>query len=410
MPKGFGLHNTHTSKEVQFLIHTRVRSIQSQIHGIQFFDQRLPSEAPSYEAWVSDTASLIDNLVNKVGADGAAGSWLAAAAQQCQVLLHRPCSRNIAVSETSLVACVSASIQLIGSYTSAVQAGGFVMAFELANSAFQAGMVLLYALRNHSVVLDQTTFLEAAHESLNDLPKLLVRFPCLWRHSEIAKLTRAKEKLAIRWPAVSDTAHYIRELIDTCLRNPVGHDGTTYDMNVLEELDCLVTQRRVHTLQHRNIPFPPHRRQGPQSDTASQASEGFLDDDEWWRAFIHDDFEMDGDIGLTPAPEPSRGMALAQLTGSPSVATPLDTSSLKKKEPVSISTEVDELLKALPSCSYCRDRRIKCHQQIPACRECQRISRECVIFDPILEGNVPLRSVSTNSLCYQTTLILAGLC
>lgn len=51
------------------------------------------------------------------------------------------------------------------------------MAFELANSAFQAGMTLLYALRNHSAILEETTLLEAGHKSLSDLPKLLVRPP-----------------------------------------------------------------------------------------------------------------------------------------------------------------------------------------------------------------------------------------
>jgi hypothetical protein len=78
------------------------------------------------------------------------------------------------VSDASLVAGVEASIQLIISHTAAVQAGGFVMAFELANSAFQAGMILLYALRNHFKVLEQTSLRDPAHESLNSLPVLLV--------------------------------------------------------------------------------------------------------------------------------------------------------------------------------------------------------------------------------------------
>lgn len=59
--------------------------------------------------------------------------------------------------------------------------------------------------------------------------------------------------LSRRWPALSDTAHYIRELFDTSLRNPLGHNANAYDVNVLKELDCLITQRRIHSIHHRNI-------------------------------------------------------------------------------------------------------------------------------------------------------------
>jgi hypothetical protein len=53
--------------------------------------------------------------------------------------------------------------------------------------------------------------------------------------------------------------------------------------------------------------------------------------------------------------------------------------------------ELESLLGALPSCSLCRDRRVKCHQQLPACKECLRASRVCSIFDPVLGTNVPMR-------------------
>lgn len=157
-------------------------------------------------------------------------------------------------------------------------------------------------------------------------------------------------------------------------------------MNVLEELDCLVTQRRIHTIYHRNIPFPPQNKPGPQSDTASHASGGFLDDETWWSAFINDDFEMDANFFL-----PKTVDAAPLNSHSPSM-------SPKPKSPAHTgrqgSGDLDTILTAIPSCSYCRDRRIKCHQQLPACRECLRTGRECVIFDPILERNVTMRLVA----------------
>lgn len=169
-----GVQKSVTPKEFQFIIHTKVRIIQSQIHGIQFFDQALPEGAESYEAWVEATKATISDLVDQVTTDGVVTSWLASAAHQCQVVLHRPCSRNIAVSESSIIAAAAASIQLITSYMRTIQSGGFILTFELSNSAFQAGMVLLHALRNHSVELEQATLAEPGHEALEVLVQLLV--------------------------------------------------------------------------------------------------------------------------------------------------------------------------------------------------------------------------------------------
>ncbi|UPL02929.1 hypothetical protein LCI18_013863 [Fusarium solani-melongenae] len=365
-PEWFGLQRSHDFREAQFLIHTRIRIIQSQIHGVQFFDQPFPNHFEDYDAWVQSMMDLIKSLVNQGATDGLARSRLESAAYQCEVLLHRPCSRNMAVSASSLIAAATASIQLIMSHIQAVRSGGFIMAFELTNSAFQAGMVLLYVVRNHAAELEGTPILVSGHEGLDALIQLL-------------------DTLSIRWPAVADTAHYIRELVDTCRRNQVGQDGSDYDMSVLEELDCLVTQRRVHTIRHRNIPFPPHAKPGPQSDTASQTSCGFLDDDDWWRAFINDDLEMDES-------PPTRPEALVDFALPEARVTPPEPQSPNTSASTPVA-DLDKILGALPSCSFCRDRRIKCHQQLPACRECLRVSRECMIFDPVQGMNVSMRRI-----------------
>ncbi|KAK7413363.1 hypothetical protein QQX98_007740 [Neonectria punicea] len=265
---------SHAHKEKQFLIQTHVCLIQSEIHAVQFFDHPIPDHAADYETWVHKTEALVRNLVEQVRADGVATPWLVSAAHQCQVLLHRPCSRNLAVSESSLVAAATASINLINSSLESVITGGFVVVFELANSTFQAGMVLLYALRNHASELHQASLTTHSESALQDLGKLF-------------------DALSRKWPALSDTKHYLKELVDTNLRNPVGNYGSEYDMNVLEELDCLVTQRRIHSIYHRNLPLPILFKGTPQSDASAQISPGFLDDETWWRDFINQDFDKD---------------------------------------------------------------------------------------------------------------------
>lgn len=173
-PDGFGLERSQNAKEVEFLVQTRVRIIQSQVHGVQFFDQPLPRNMEDYDDWVKDVGGLIDNLVQQVATDRLAHSRLESAAHQCQVLLHRPSSRNMAVSESCLIAAANAAIRHITSQMKVARSGGFVMVFELANSAFQAGMVLLYAIRNHASVLEQMMILTPGHEALEVLGQLLV--------------------------------------------------------------------------------------------------------------------------------------------------------------------------------------------------------------------------------------------
>jgi hypothetical protein len=165
---------SHLNQEKQFLIHVRVCIIQSEIHGVQFFDQDIPESAADYDTWVQNTKDSIQDLVNQITADGFATSWLISAAQQCQVLLHRPCSRNISVSTSSLNAAASASIQLINTSLEGAMAGGLIGTFEIANSAFQAGVVILYALRNRTSELQQASLRIQAQEALDNLVQLLV--------------------------------------------------------------------------------------------------------------------------------------------------------------------------------------------------------------------------------------------
>ncbi|KAH7000673.1 fungal-specific transcription factor domain-containing protein [Ilyonectria destructans] len=165
---------SHVHKEKQFLIQTQMCLVQSQIHAVQFFDHPIPDHISDYESWIQQTEEAVLNLVQHVKADGVATTWLVSAAHQCQVLLHRPCSRNIAVSESSLTAAVSASIQLINTSLESAIAGGFVIVFELANSAFQAGMVLLYALRNHANEVQQASLASNSQNALDGLVQLFV--------------------------------------------------------------------------------------------------------------------------------------------------------------------------------------------------------------------------------------------
>ncbi|KAJ3546898.1 hypothetical protein NM208_g1784 [Fusarium decemcellulare] len=359
-------HMPPVHEEKQFLIHTQMCLIQSEIHGVQFFDQPIPDQEVDHTAWVQKSKESVHALLRYASSEGVITPWLISAAQQSQILLHRPCSRDIAVSEASLIEAATASIHLVNTSLKSSLAGDFVFTFELANSAFQGGMILLYALRNHTAQVQQATLADESNLALENLCRLF-------------------ETLSARWPALSDTARYITELVETNLRNPIGNLGSEYDMSVLEELDFLVTQRRVHSIYHRNLPIPSKQNADAQFESLNQISPGFLDDDSWWRDFINDDFDMFDHY------EPST--SADSFTVPALESTPDQRSPKIQRQLVKRGTDLDEVLEGLPACSFCRDRRIKCHRQLPACRECQRTNRECTFFDPILSENISLKRV-----------------
>lgn len=202
--------------------------------------------------------------------------------------------------------------------------------------------------------------------------------------------TKSQNNLSSRWPPLSDTASYINELIDTNLRNPLGHNGSHYDMQVLEELDCLVTQRRIHSIRHRNIPFPPPKKSTPPASEPENVSRDFLNEEQWWTDFIDQDFVTNESCFSLP----SGGGQTASSSSSNLTGTRVEPGQTPSENNGSdLEKELDVILDAIPSCSFCRDRRTKCQRQLPACKECVRTSRECFIFDPILKANIPLRRV-----------------
>ena len=148
--------------------------LQSHIHAVQLFNQPLPENSADYNSWVEATKESIETLISQIAEDGVAPSWLVMATRQCQVLLYRPCSRNIAPTTRSLVAAAQASIDFIKSSLDVVTAGGFILAFELSNCCFHAGMVLLYILNNHGREDELINIIEGCQEALDILVQVFV--------------------------------------------------------------------------------------------------------------------------------------------------------------------------------------------------------------------------------------------
>lgn len=383
--------NIQSVPQGRFLMRTHACVLQSEIHATQFFDQSLPDYVKDYADWTSKTNEAVQRLANEATLGSLIDPWLTSAPYQCRVLLHRPCSRNIVVSDESLLAVVIAATNLIALDMNIAKAGWLVMAFEIGNRDFQAGMVLLYAPRNHSAKLEEASLTVAAERALSDLVQLFVRTSCVCLSTSGTEPNMGQNLLSSRWPPLADTAAYINELGDTNLRNPVGHSGSTYDMNVLEELDCLVTQRRIHSIRHRNVVLPQQKKSAAAAtqpkDSGQEMGEGLFEDENWWRDFINDDLVTnDSPFSLV---SPDAAQSSVSILPHERIQHPPDP----RQDLSDLEKQLRPIIDALPSCSSCRDRRIKCRLQLPACKECHRTSRNCVVYDPILGSNVPLKYV-----------------
>lgn len=179
----------YRTRMTQFLHHVQLSRIQTEIHQVKFFDQRLPEDTVDYEHWLQNMESAIQAWQEGSTCDHGAPEWYVSAANHSRVLLHRPCPRNIVPPDTSLQAASAAAIRMINCYWSLVQAGNMFSPFQHTYSGFQAGMVLMYALRNHGRTLRESSLEDEVHKALDLLVKLFVSVETLYSLSYCQFLT-----------------------------------------------------------------------------------------------------------------------------------------------------------------------------------------------------------------------------
>lgn len=142
----------------------------------------------------------------------------------------------------------------------------------------------------------------------------------------------------------------------------------------------MVTQRRIHSLYHRNVilPTPEDMVHSEPSPWASLTPIP----DELWQDFINTSFEFLGDDSFVYL-DPNQG---EQTTMSEVIDS---TASLIRPDVNLLSlADVETLIDSLPACSFCRGQHIKCDRQFPRCGACNRSDRECLYYDATLEKNV----------------------
>ncbi|KAI1867245.1 uncharacterized protein JN550_007297 [Neoarthrinium moseri] len=233
------------------------------------------------------------------------------------------------LSEAGLQAATTMAIALVDGYWRLTQAGGMIHVFQSVYALFQVGIFLLYALRNHSTTVRDSSLEEGARRALHLLPDLFL-------------------ELSLRWPAAADTGHYVKLLRDTVLHSLDSVESparSPYDLNLLAELDFIITQRRIHSVFHRNVDIIPEQGTSPEVFLWDQTDHFEAISQEMWQEILDIDFDFLADntiLSETPREEqttPMHSFGLVQES--------------KEQGPVSdFAIDTDVLMNAVPAYVY----------------------------------------------------------
>lgn len=165
--------STPTANE--FLLQVQLSQLQSEIYEVQFFDQTISEKFPSYEDWSKHMEDRILGLLDRaLSSNGAVSESMTNTALHSQHLLHRPCSRNMAPTQASLLKATTIGISLISNYCRVVETSSLYSTFQVANHAFQAGILLLYVLGNHRLLIQEADLEHSLRVALHDLIRSFV--------------------------------------------------------------------------------------------------------------------------------------------------------------------------------------------------------------------------------------------
>lgn len=154
------------------------------------------------------------------------------------------------------------------------------------------------------------------------------------------------------------------------------------DEKLLAELDFMVTQRRIHSVYHRNVDTSVLAEEiytGPSPENFTSFG------DDLWQNFFDDSFQIPNDDLLT-----SNDILGLQLPLSWNEGTSTDPESANHSARPG-SVDVDLMMRSIPACGCCRTRHVKCDQGFPLCGACTRAGRACTYYDPVLQIDVQRR-------------------
>ncbi|KAF2703245.1 hypothetical protein K504DRAFT_181238 [Pleomassaria siparia CBS 279.74] len=143
----------------------------------------------------------------------------------------------------------------------------------------------------------------------------------------------------------------------------------------------MVTQRRIHSVYHRNIEIL-NRDQMMNWDLSPWAHAESLTPlrDELWQEIFNTGFEFLADDSMA-IPD-------AESIAPPKALANTNSSEQRKEAPEPPSVDVDLLVESIPACTFCRAQHTRCDRKFPSCGACAKSNRRCLYYDAVLQKEV----------------------
>ncbi|KAG9234312.1 fungal-specific transcription factor domain-containing protein [Amylocarpus encephaloides] len=355
--------------KTQFLDLIRFRRLQSDIHAVQFFGQKLPESSLDYNAWVMATDEELQNwLQHASSSHKTIPDWFENAVSAMRLMLHRPCRRNPIPSDTSMKEVVETAISVVSGCSRLGQTGYLIYPLHNVYNGFHSGLVLLFALKHRAEIFQSSNLYLKVVESLELLTNVFASLP-------------------ERWPAAINTACHFNDLKARVLLNVEMLPGSTIpldDVDLVAELDHLVTERQTNRNHHSSSASTNQTADITGSPEWLHTPFFSFGMDEAWESFMNMGFSFDNLDSLYY----SNDLDSISLQ-TPAVTPPVPTSVHNEASEDSFPLEkLESIIGSIPACNSCRNRRIKCSREIPICRNCMHSGKPCLYYDTILAKDI----------------------
>ncbi|KAH0426245.1 zinc finger transcription factor-containing protein [Colletotrichum camelliae] len=322
----------------------------------------IPNGNLSHEEWLVD----VERRVREIKAAVVPNSMSNSMEWHTMLILHMPCARNPTPAEASVLKYFRAAVCTVKGYWELIVSNDLDDPWHATHRCYEAGNLILYALWHYRSLIRRHYTIAQVFEVVHQISSIFIL-------------------LVKQWPA----AQQCGVLFDRLRKGPLSFfrdDNSSDSSPGLEarQLKELVFRENADVLYAREQPVdvsdhPPLDAMFPSFGAESLSFENGADILEFFNLFNDpniEDFDAAA-IDLENTPLEINHMSAPSLSPA----------SVEPKQPPASIVDKDQLRSAmekLPICSHCKRRRIKCDTDLPACRNCTKLRKDCCYWDNAL--------------------------
>uniref|UniRef100_L2GBB6 Zinc finger transcription factor-containing protein n=1 Tax=Colletotrichum fructicola (strain Nara gc5) TaxID=1213859 RepID=L2GBB6_COLFN len=336
--------------------------LQSEICSVNIGMRPIPNSNISYEDWLVD----VERRVREIKAGVVSTSMCNSMEWHTMLILHMPCARNPNPAEASVFKYFRAAVCTVRGYWELIVSNDLDDPWHATHRCYEAGNLILYALWHYRSLIRRNYTIAQIFEVVHQISSIFIL-------------------LAKQWPA----AQQCGTLFDRLRKGPLSFfrdDNSSHSSLGVEarQLKELVFRENADVLYAREQPVdtsahPTLDAMFPDFGADSLSFENGADILEFFNLF--DDSNIEG-FDATAIDLEDTQLEVSQQP-APSIK---PTSILSEQIPASMvdKAQLRNAMEKLPICSHCKRRRIKCDTDIPACRNCTKLRKDCCYWDNAL--------------------------